>query len=135
LHAVPKPPPKKEREGSRLQKLKAGGRHPKLPEVSCAYLLDILMDVGPAGSNGMGATPISEMELLAWQINRSHRLQPWEAKIIRRLSKAWVGESYAAEDANRPAPWDDEPMRTEELLDVANNLRYAMRALGRGRKA
>jgi hypothetical protein len=132
---VPKPPPKKEREGSRLSKLKAAGRQPKLPEVSCRYLLDILMDVGPTSATGLGVAPITEQELLAWQLNRGRRLQPWECSIIKRLSKEWVSESYAAEDERRPAPWSDEPMKTEELLDVANNMRHAMRALGRGRKA
>jgi hypothetical protein len=53
----------------------------------------------------MGDRPISEQELAAWQANSGIELDAWEARTIRRLSKAYLAQRYAAEKPNCPQPY------------------------------
>lgn len=93
------------KEGSRLRTLIEKGRRPQLPPVRLQYLLDILMEIGPASPGAMGSVPVSEVEVLAWQINRRRFLQPWEIEFVRRASAAFVGVNAAAADPDFAAPY------------------------------
>lgn len=132
LHAVPKPPDKrkKAREGSRLKNLIDKGRRPPVPEVPCQYLVEILFDVGPTMAGGMGPVPISELELLAWQINRRRFLQPWEAQFVRRLSAEFSTMHADAEDQGCPAPWSPDRIAPAEAAAVTQDMRASLRAMG-----
>jgi hypothetical protein len=92
---------------SRLEKLKADGLEPDLPEVSAAYLLSYLWDAGPVIANGVGGAPLSSIELMAWQEGAGIELQPWEFRLLRRLSSDYVAESRKAEDKNCPPPFGE----------------------------
>ena len=72
------------------------------------YLLDYLLDVGPVVSGGMSAAPVTSRELMPWCEETGIRLQPWEAKCIRRLSRDYLAESHKAEKRNCPPPWRPE---------------------------
>lgn len=96
--------------------------------MSCRYLIDYLLEVGPTESGGLGPAPLSHQELLAWQMNMRRFLQPWEISMLRRLSMEWVAQSYAAEEPNCPAPWHPAEQSAAESLAVAQNLRARMRA-------
>lgn len=116
LHAIPKTPQSQavaSRQAlapkSRLQKLLAEGGHPDLPEVSCGYLLDIFLEVGPVSAAGMGSSRITQAEIAHWQANMRTPLPPWECRTLLRLSEAWLEESRVADDAARPPPYAEAP--------------------------
>lgn len=80
-----------------------------------AHLLEILFEVGPAKSSGMGQqVGIDEIDLLAWQYNQGITLTPWEAKAIRALSKEYAYMLGQASEANCPAPWIDPSVMTDD---------------------
>lgn len=86
------------------------------------------MEVGPTESSGLGQSPLSHQELLAWQINMRRSLQPWEISFLRRLSMEWIAESQAAEDPNAPAPYTRPEVSDERAINIANTLRARIRA-------
>ena len=57
----------------------------------------------------MGLTPLSFSEIAAWANLTGRDLTPWEAALLRRLSRAFVG-GYQTEDP----PY--EPLLTRKLL-------------------
>ena len=102
---------------------------PEMPSAEGAdYLLGYLWEVGPTMVAGMGAGPVTHQELRAWQANSGIQLQPWEARILRRLSIDYLAEMSRADQADCPAPWQ----AVEAVVDhaaVANKMRHAIRAL------
>jgi hypothetical protein len=80
--------------------------HSTMPDVECGqYLLDILYEIGPVSSNGFGAAPVSELELLCWQLNRGVRLSPWECETVMRLSREYASMTHQARDPYCPPPF------------------------------
>lgn len=77
-----------------------------LPEVGAGdYLIEILFDIGPVCSNGMGAVPISEQEIAAWQFNRQTRLKAWECQYLRELSREYASMLHSGTDMHCPPPY------------------------------
>lgn len=99
-----------------------------MPDVSAgAYLIDYLYECGPSYAAGMGAGALPHSEIAAWQWNTGVRLQPWEARFIRSLSRAYVAESNRALASDCPPPWDSpDPI---EKKRVAESMRYSIRQL------
>jgi hypothetical protein len=87
-----------------------------MPQIEAgAHLLEILFEVGPSKSSGMGAqTGIDEIDLVAWQYNQGISLTPWEAKAVRTLSKEYAHMLGQASDATCPPPWVDQSIMTYE---------------------
>lgn len=54
----------------------------------------------------MGSGPIGWEALAAWSAMTGVELDPWEARTIRRLSKAFVAEQFDARKPSCPAPFD-----------------------------
>lgn len=69
------------------------------------YLLGYLMEIGPTLAAGMGAGPITHQEVLAWQALTGIALQPWEMRLLRRLSGEYLAESHRAEKLGCVPPW------------------------------
>ena len=94
-----------------------------MPHVEAgAHLLEVLFEVGPAKSSGMGGqVGIDEIDLLAWQQNQGIDLSPWEAKTIRVLSKDYAYMLGQASEANCPPPWVDPSIMTEERRQKISN--------------
>lgn len=65
-------------------------------------------------SAGMGSGPITHGELEAWQRNTGITLAPWEARVIRDLSRDYISESSKAEKRDCPEPW-----QSDEFVDAA----------------
>lgn len=79
---------------------------PDMPPLDAGrYLIDYLMDVGPVMSGGMGPAPITSADLVPWCEETGLRLQPWESKFIRRLSREYLAESQKAAERKCPPPW------------------------------
>jgi hypothetical protein len=100
-----------------------------VPNVACRYLVDILFEIGPTMPGAMGNVPLSELEILAWQINRRRMLQPWEISFVRRLSAAFLSMHAEAEDRDCPAPYRG-MLERHEAAAVTKSLMADFRAQG-----
>lgn len=69
------------------------------------YILDFLFEVGPTMAVGMGSAPLTFAEIEAWQRMVGIELSPFEAKLLRSLSVAYLDESYAATKRDCPPPY------------------------------
>lgn len=133
LHAVPKPPEGSKRaqygnqaaKFSRLDRLKRDRVDPPMPPNPMPHLIARLIEIGITESTGMGPSPLSWRELSEWQHNTSVSLAPWEARLLRQLSRAYVAESRRAESETCPPPWRAEVTR-RELEAAEASLRMAL---------
>lgn len=79
---------------------------PDMPPLSgAAHVVGYLYELGPIVAAGMGAAPVSHLEIAAWVRLTGIELHPWEVRFLRRLSGEYLAELHAAEKADRPAPW------------------------------
>lgn len=69
----------------------------------------MLLDLGVAGSGGMGAAPVSWGEIADWRRLTAQPLQPWEARALRHASVEYVGQLNKSSDPGCPPPWAAEP--------------------------
>jgi len=108
---------------TRLQTLRANDAQPDIPPAGLgAYLVQYLFDAGPVAHAGQGAVPLGWQDLQAWQQGTGIELQPWEARIVRTLSHAFVASSIAARAPDCPAPYTEAPT-PDQRTHVANTLR------------
>lgn len=120
LHATPKP--EKEIKGapppvSRIDKLRADGVTPAMPPNPAPHIIARLIELGITESTGMGPVPISWREMAEWQRLTGVSLDPWEARLLRQLSVAYIAESRKAESDTCPAPWRREVTQAERDAD------------------
>jgi hypothetical protein len=79
-----------------------------LPPVDGAYyLIDYLMELGPANSNGMGLSPVSYSEIRDYSEITNTHLTPWDAHMLRHLSRVYVGQYNLSKEINTPAPYEE----------------------------
>lgn len=72
-----------------------------MPECSALYLVEYLIELGV--TYGEQAVPYSEIE--SWQRQSGVELQPWESRVVKQLSEAYLSESHAARDPDAKSPW------------------------------
>jgi hypothetical protein len=109
--------PEKEAQ-SRFLRMKADGIEPEMPEISAEYLIGYLWEVGPTVPGPSGEVRITNTELRHWQENSGITLQPWECRILRRLSSDYVNECYAAAKPEAKPPFGElyrSPKLSEKL--------------------
>lgn len=85
--------------------MKKNGVTPPMPPNPAPHIVNRLIEMGLSEANGMGASPLSWREIMAWQTATGVDLPPWEARLIRTLSVAYLAESRNAESENCPPPW------------------------------
>lgn len=91
---------------SRRERIERDGGEIEMPPVDQGeYLIGYLYEMGPTVSAGMGAGPVSFAELVAWQAARGFELEPWEARLLRRLSVDYLAESHRATQRDCQPPW------------------------------
>lgn len=100
---------------------------PVTPE--CAHMVEHWLDVGPAMPGGYGDVPLTHTELDAWQRNCGLSLQPWQASLIRRMSRGYLVERVAGADPTRPPPWAE--VSAQQKAAVAETLRRQLSAMAR----
>ncbi len=111
LNATPKPDERSKRAKtaagtiSRRDKMKRDGITPRMPPNPAPHIITRLVEIGLTESNGMGATPLSWREIVAWQSATGVILSPWEARLIRSLSISYIAEGRRAEAEACPPPW------------------------------
>lgn len=91
---------------SRRERIERDGGEIEMPPVDQGeYLIGYLYEMGPTVAAGMGAGPVSFAELVAWQAARGFELEPWEARLLRRLSVDYLAESHRATQRDCQPPW------------------------------
>lgn len=126
LHATPKPPEGSRRAQnatapkiSRLDKMKMDGIAPKMPPNPAPHIVARLIEIGITETTGMGPAPLSWREIDAWCRRTRVDLAPWEARVIRQLSLAYIAEGRRAESDSCPAPWRTAITQRERDVDEA----------------
>ena len=99
------PDTKKEGEKSRRDTLDDDGLDIVLPECDAEYLLEYLFELGMT----LGDRPLDHTEIASWQSNTGMELQPFEVRIIKRLSQAYLSASSEYKDPDSETPWVDAP--------------------------
>lgn len=91
---------------SRREDFQARGMFIEMPPLEWGdYLIGYLFEFGPTMAAGMGSGPLTGAEILAWQDLLGIEFDPWEARLLRRLSNEYVSESYLASKRDRPPPY------------------------------
>ena len=101
--------PEKQKQSRYKQLVGEDEHHPslELPPVDFgAYLVEYLQELGFCSYQGMGATPISFLEIQAWQQATGLVLSPWEVLAIHTLSSDYVGQLRTSENPQTPAPFN-----------------------------
>ncbi len=72
---------------------------------SCLDIVKAFNMSGYAGSNGMGATPLSWQELTAMNYGAALHLTPWALSMVRKMSERYCRMYSLASDNNMPPPY------------------------------
>lgn len=88
-------------------------------------LLDYLWEIGPAKKEG----PIEAGDLVHWEHLLGVEWQPYQSRLLIKLSRAYLAESFAAAKQDAPCPW----VEFEARWKYARNYK-AERALDREEK-
>lgn len=126
LNATPRPPAGSPRAKtfdlatapSRIEQLRKDRIVPQMPPLPLPHVIERWTEIGMTSSNGMSATPLSWAEIAAWQANTCVRLSPWEARLIRALSQAYIAQSHISEDETCPPPWRGDVTEAEKQIEV-----------------
>lgn len=111
LNAVPVPPEGSKRAArqasklSRLEKMKRDKIDPPMPPKPLPHIIDRLVEMGISEAAGMGVVPLGWPTIDAWCVRTGVDLSPWESRLIRRLSAAYVAEGRRAESETAAPPW------------------------------
>lgn len=125
LNARPKPPAGSKRAKAadarpvltRLEQLKKSGVAPEMPPNPMPHIITRLVEIGLSEPAGMGIAPISWPTIIAWRGSTGVALDPWEARLLRQLSIAYVAEGQRAESETAPPPWRREVTKREIETD------------------
>jgi hypothetical protein len=90
-----------------------------MPPLPLPHMVEWWTEIGMTGSNGMSATPLSWTEIAAWQTNTCVTLTPWEARLIRSLSIAYLVQSRLSEAETCPPPWRGEVTEADKAAEVS----------------
>jgi hypothetical protein len=125
LQAVPKPPAGSKRakfagdqpQISRIDRLKKDKITPQMPPNPVPHIISRFVEIGMVQNSGMGPSPISWGELGEYQRQTGMTLPPWEVRLLRQLSVAYIGEKGRAEDETCPPPWRAEVTQREREVE------------------
>lgn len=101
---------------SRVSTLEDGHPAKQIPD-SDLYLTLCFGLLGYCSSSGMGASPISWVELKAFSDQSGYRLNGWESEQIIQMSREYCSMSIKAKELNCPAPYRD-GLTTEEEKQI-----------------
>lgn len=126
LYAVPQPPKgtKQAEKGepntlSRFDQMRRGNVTPQMPPCPMPHFIEWFTDIGMVESGGMGPAPLSWREISEWQANMAVTLEPWEAKLLRELSVAYLSQKGNSECTLDPPPWTAGVTQSEREADEA----------------
>jgi hypothetical protein len=78
----------------------------KMPEIDFefSHLIEWIHEIGFAASNGMGATTISYSEIYAWANLTQNTPSPFDVKVLRDMSQAFISMQEKAKDSECKDP-------------------------------
>lgn len=88
-----------------MERLKRDRVTPAMPPNPLPHMITRLLEIGLSEAAGMGVGPISWLTIDAWQRLTGVELAPWESRLLRSLSVAYVAEGRRAESETCPPPW------------------------------
>lgn len=83
------------------------------------HVVERLVEIGLTEAAGMAAGPLSWGAINEWQRGACITLMPWETRLIRRLSLAYVTQMRAAEEETCAAPWRGEITQADRNAEFA----------------
>lgn len=84
-------------------------------------VLDHAQTLGLSMPGGMGEAPVTAQEIKAWAEGEGVSLSPWEFRMLRRLSRAFVSGLHATDPPGAP-------VQTKAILAAADAMVDAGRA-------
>lgn len=76
-----------------------------MPEVEAEYVIAYWQQCGMAGQGMSGPVGLTAVELNAWEQSMGVELSPWEHKVIREMSRAYVAALHGGEEPDAPPPY------------------------------
>lgn len=131
LYSVPQLPPKvkeaAEKAGqkiepnklSRFDEMTAGKVSPPMPPNPMPHFILWFTEIGMVEAAGMGSAPLSWREIEAWQRSVRICLTPWQARMMRSLSVAYLAQKAKSELTTDPAPWSASATPSARAADEA----------------
>jgi hypothetical protein len=104
---------------SRIEQLKRNRIPAQMPPNPAPHITDRLIEMGVSEAAGMGVVPLSWLTISQWCSLTNVDLQPWEARLIRRLSSTYLAESRLAENEHCPPPWRGVVTQREREIEEA----------------
>lgn len=96
-----------------------------LPECDAFNMVEILYEIGPAESAGMGATALSHLQIRAYQDNIGIDLTPWQVRTLRSMSIAYCRQLSISSDWNTIPPFTEK----DQLLHNRERVQSQFKAL------
>ena len=75
------------------------------PVTAGGYLVHMLMDMGPGLQGAAGLVSVTYTEIHAWAELTGANLAPWEAQLLKRLSRTYASAVVEGEDPLAPPPY------------------------------
>ena len=89
-----------------------------MPPNPAPSLLAWLLELGITESGGMGPVPLSWREIAEWTRLSGIELPPWQVRLLRNLSVAYIAESRRAEEELCAPPWGRDPLEAMRMRAV-----------------
>lgn len=96
-----------------------------MPPNPAPHIIDWLTELGLVRGGDMATRPIEWLEIDAWVRRAGVPIEAWVARLLRRLSVAYVAMSRKAEDEGCPPPWRA-PVTDRERDTEADRLRMVL---------
>lgn len=90
----------------RLDQLERDDMPVLVPPNAAPHLTEWLYDIGPTVDGAMGEAAFGWADMEAWQRLTGIALLPWEARILRRLSREFAAQRSRSRDPDCPPPYD-----------------------------
>ncbi len=79
---------------------------PPMPPCTSARVTERWIEIGMIQGGGMAPTALEWSEIADWQRATGLTLSTWEARTIRAMSVAYIGQGRTAEAETCPPPWN-----------------------------
>ena len=126
---------KKNNEKTRIKILEEQKSELKnMPEIEYGeWIIEYLLEIGPAQSFGMGLSPISFYDIYSWSKITGTHINHWDAISIKKLSKIYVSQYSISSEKECPAPYFNITKPIEEQRENVSS-RFKKLALMRQKK-
>lgn len=108
------------------------GQDLPLPSCPAPHLIEYLFEIGPTIPAGMGMSQIEWRDIDAWCERTGVDLPPWQARLLRLLSRDYLVMLREAEDPMCPAPMSHEADVLAKRAAVSRDIGAMFRTMAKG---